>query len=776
MTLRRGRQGLAALLVGTGLMLLAAALSNAQAQAPAPRVSAGYVGSSACAACHAKEDAAWRGSQHQLAMQDATAATVLGNFDGARFTHAGVTSRFFRRAGRYFVNTDGADGKLADFEIRYTFGVHPLQQYLIEAPGGRLQALGIAWDARTKAQGGQRWFHLYPERKLKAGDPLHWTGIEQTWNYQCADCHSTNVRKNYDVATRSYKTSWSEISVGCEACHGPGSGHLAWAKADVGARRSDAAKGLTIVLDERRGATWAIDPSSGTATRSRPRVAGGEIEACARCHARRGQFSDTWHPGAPPGDAFRIALIEPGLYYADGQVRDEVYNHGSFLQSRMHARGVTCSDCHEPHGQKLRAPGNAVCGQCHLPARFDAVSHHHHAPGSAGAACTACHMPTTSYMVVDPRHDHSLRIPRPDRSVTLGTPNACNQCHAKATPKWAADALARWYPDRKPGYQKFAEALAAGDRGAPGSSAALAALVADSGQPGIARASAIGRLLRQPGPGTVPSLTRAIDDPDPLIRVAAARSIRDVDPVLQARLLPRLLADPVRDVRMEAARGLAGPPEAQLGADDKARFAKALDEFVAAARFNADRPEGQAELGTLAMARGQPDAAIAAYREALALDPTYYPASVNLADLYRRQGLERDAQQVLAAAIKADPRAAGPRHALGLSLVRQKRTAEALAALGEAARLDPDSARYAYVYGIALHDAGQRPEAIRALASALRRYPYDRDVLAAIATYEREAGNPAKAIEYGRRLLEVEPNNAELARFVQGLGAPLPRR
>jgi tetratricopeptide (TPR) repeat protein len=709
-------------------------------------------------------------------MQEAAATTVLGNFEGARYTHAGVTSRFFRRDGRYFVNTDGPDGRLADFEVRYTFGVHPLQQYLIDAPGGRLQALGIAWDARTKAQGGQRWFHLYPERKLKAGDPLHWTGIEQTWNYQCADCHSTNVRKNYDAATRSYKTSWSEISVGCEACHGPGSGHVAWTGQDANARRGDAAKGLAIALDERRGATWAIDAKSGTATRSRPRGAGGEIEACARCHARRGQFSDAWHPGAPLGDGFRVALIEPGLYFADGQIRDEVYNHGSFLQSRMHARGVTCSDCHEPHGQKLRAPGNAVCGQCHQPARFDAVSHHHHSPGSAGAACTSCHMPATTYMVVDPRHDHSLRIPRPDRSIALGTPNACNQCHAKATPKWAADALARWYPDRKPGHQKFAEALAAGDRDAPGASAALAELVADTGQPGIARASAIGRLLHQPGPGTIPALTKAIEDFDPLIRAAAARSIRDVDPALRSRLLPRLLADPVRDVRMEAARGLAGAPESQLGADDKARFARALDEFVAAARFNADRPEGQAELGTLATTRGQPDAAIAAYREALKLDPTYFPASVNLADLYRNRGLERDAQQVLDAAIKADPAAAGPRHALGLSLVRQKRTPEALAALGEAARLDPDSARYAYVYGIALHDAGKRAEAIRTFEAALRRHPYDRDVLAAVATYEREAGNTTKAIQYGRRLMELDPNNAELARFVQGLNAPLPRR
>ncbi len=425
---------------------------------------------------------------------------MLGNFADARFAHAGVTTRFFRRDGRFFVNTDGPGGTLADFEIKYTFGVHPLQQYLVELPGGRLQALGIAWDARPKAQGGQRWFHLYPDRKLKAGDPLHWTGIDQNWNYQCADCHSTNLRKNYDDATRTYRTTWSEIDVGCEACHGPGSNHAGWAKLDPNARGADASKGLPVALDERRGVTWSIDAATGNATRSAPRTSSREIEACARCHARRGQFDDTWHPGAPLGNAYRVALLEPGLYYADGQMRDEVYNHGSFLQSRMHAKGVTCSDCHDPHSQKLRVPGNAVCGQCHAPSRFDAATHHRHKPGSPGAACASCHMPTTTYMVVDPRHDHSMRIPRPDRTVALGTPNACGNCHAKEGAKWAADAVARWYPERKPGQQTFAEALAAGDRGAPGAQAALASL-ADRRDSSADRARERDRATR-PAPGT----------------------------------------------------------------------------------------------------------------------------------------------------------------------------------------------------------------------------------------------------------------------------------
>jgi len=766
---------LRALLLATGIAYAVACGGYAGAQSPA-RTAATYVGTATCAVCHAKEHAAWRGSHHDRAMEEATGETVLGNFADARFAHGGVTTRFFRRDGRFFVNTDGPGGTRADFEIKYTFGVHPLQQYLIELPGGRLQALGIAWDARPKAQGGQRWFHLYPDRKLKAGDPLHWTGIDQNWNYQCADCHSTNLRKNYDDATRTYKTTWSEIDVGCEACHGPGSNHAGWAKLDPNARRADASKGLPVALDERRGVTWAIDAATGNATRSAPRTSSREIEACARCHARRGQFDDTWHPGAPLGNAYRIALLEPGLYYADGQMRDEVYNHGSFLQSRMHAKGVTCSDCHDPHSQKLRVPGNAVCGQCHAPSRFDAATHHRHKPGSPGAACASCHMPTTTYMAVDPRHDHSMRIPRPDRTVTLGTPNACGNCHAKEGAKWAADAVARWYPERKPGQQTFAEALAAGDLGAPGAQAALASLVTDPTVPPIARASAIARLVRHPGRATLPALEKAMGDGDSLVRLAAAIAIRDTDPSLRARLLPRLLADPVRVVRIEAARGLAGVPESRLAPDDRARLASAQDEYLASLKFNADRPEAQTELGGYHAARGQEEQAIAAYRRALALDATYGPASVNLADLHRARGREREAEAVLRDAIKADSSAAGARHALGLSLVRQKRVPEALAALGEAARLAPGDPRFAYVYGVALHDAGKRGEATKTLEAALARHPYDREILFALASYERDAGNVTKAAQRAKLLARLEPDNAELAQFARELESAAPRR
>ena len=705
----------------------------------------------------------------------ANARTVLGDFNDTNFTYAGVTSRFFQRDGKFFVNTDGPDGRSGDFEIQYTFGVAPLQQYLVEFPGGRLQALGIAWDARPKADGGQRWFHLYPDRELKAGDPLHWTGIDQNWNFQCADCHSTDLRKNFDAKSETFKTTWSEINIGCEACHGPASHHVAWAKKEGDWQKAVAGKRLVAALDERDGVTWMIDPAKGVATRSKLRQSQREIEVCARCHARRGQFSDEHHAGQPLHDAFRPALLEPRLYYADGQQRDEVYKYGSFLQSRMHAQGVTCSDCHEPHTQKLRAPGNAVCAQCHLPAQYDTASHHHHQPESKGAACTACHMPTTTYMVVDPRHDHSMSIPRPDRTVALGTPNACNACHADQSPQWAADHAQRWYPQGKGGFQSVAEAFDAAERGAPGARSALLRLVEDRAQPAFVRASAIARLGRYLNPGALGFVVDALGDADANVRMAAVSVLAAADVETRLRYLPRMLEDPARIVRMDAARALAGEPELRLRAEAARKFSAALAEYVSAQRFNADRPEAHLSLGGLYLVRAELEKGQAAYRKALSIDPTFGQAAVNLADSYRVQGRDAEAEAALRRALETNPESAVLHHALGLALVRQKRVPEAIAELGAAVKLAPEDPRLAYVYAIALHDTGQRDAARKALEANVARHPYDRESLAALALYEREAGELERARGRVGLLQELEPEDQGLAKFAAELDRAEPQ-
>jgi Flp pilus assembly protein TadD len=382
-------------------------------------------------------------------------------------------------------------------------------------------------------------------------------------------------------------------------------------------------------------------------------------------------------------------------------------------------------------------------------------------------------MPTTTYMVVDPRHDHSMRIPRPDRTVSLGVPNACNACHRDSTPQWAADWVRKWFPQPQPGFQTFAEALHAGDRGAPGAQRALLDVVRDSSQAPIARASAVSRLGRYLSPATLQAVVDALDDPDPNVRMAAVQALGAADPQTRLRYLPRMLADPRRAVRIDAARALAGDAEQRLSPADRAAFDKALAEYVAAQRFNADRPEAQTALGNLFLARGEIEDATAAYRAALRLDPTHAQAAVNLSDLYRVRGLEAEGERVLRETMKAAPRSAALHHALGLTLIRQKRVPEAVAALGEAARLAPDDARFAYVYAVALHDTGKPAEAIKVLSGALARHPYDRDILIALGTYERDAGRADAARSRAQLLRELEPDDPRFARAAAALaGAP----
>ncbi|WP_442755966.1 tetratricopeptide repeat protein [Methylocystis sp. JAN1] len=738
---------------------LACAFAALAAEPPA-----GFVGSGTCVSCHESQHAEWLRSQHKAAMQEPGEASVLGRFDGAVFKKGEAETVFFRKDGGFLIRTEGPDGKQGDFAVRYVFGVAPLQQYLIALPGGRLQAFGIAWDSRPAEQGGQRWFDLYPGRKLAPGDPLRWTGIGQNWNHQCAWCHSTNLRKNYDPASDAFATTFSEISVGCEACHGPASDHLAWAAAPSSSKPN---RGFAVSLG-RGGVNWRRE-GGATAIRPGPPASDREALVCAGCHARREQFSDDPVAAARFYDAFRPVTLEAGLYHIDGQQRDEVYNFGSFMQSRMHGSGVTCSDCHNPHSGELRLAGNAVCGQCHAPTVFDAPAHHRHTAGSAGSQCANCHMPTTTYMGVDARRDHSMRIPRPDRTASLATPNACNGCHAGKSAAWAVEALKSWGAGSKPGAHSFAETFQLADANAPGAQAALARMVADAGQAGIVRASALQRLSQSPTAAALQAARGALSDKEPMARATAVAVFASADATTKREALVPLLSDETRLVRMDAARALAGDAEAGLSGTERAAFEKALAEYEAGQRFNAERPESQANLGALNLARGKIEAARAAYEKALALDPTFAPAAISLADILRRDGDEAGAEAALRESLVRNPDSGPLTHALGLSLVRQKRLGEAMPSLEQAARLAPEDARFAYVYGVALHDTGATTKAIETLERALSSHPFDRDMLAALVSYEAEAGDYAAALPHAERLAELEPED----RSIQNMAAAI---
>ena len=589
----------------------------------------------------------------------------------------------------------------------------------------------------------------------------------------CADCHSTNLHKNYDARTRTFSTPYSEIDVSCEACHGPGSNHVLWAKKEGDWKKFATTEGLMIALDERKGVAWPIDPATGNARRSSPRPSEREIQMCARCHSRRGEIHEDYVHGQPVGDDYRVALLDQDLYYPDGQIKEEDYEYGSFIQSRMFHAGVTCSDCHEPHSLKIRATGNNVCMQCHSGQKYDSSKHHFHKIGSAGAQCVECHMPTRTYMVVDPRRDHSIRIPRPDLSVKLGTPNACTNCHTDKSAQWALDSVDKWYGHPAQGFQRFAETLDAGSAGAPGAQESLERLIADREQPAIARATALSMLSNYaPSPTGAAVRTGVIDD-SALVRRAAARALSNSDPMGGANTLAPLLRDPVRAVRIEAAEVLAGLPADNFPADVAAAFSRATDEYISAQQLNADRPEADLNLGLLYARENHFDKAEVELKTALSLDPGFTPAAVNLADLYRVQNRDQEGERVLKEAISRSPNDASLEHALGLLMVRQKRGAQGLDLLGAAARSDPGNARYVYVYAVALNGAGHTRAAIETLESSIKAHPYDRDSLAALVSFLEQSGDPAKALTYAQRLDELEPGNPEVRRMLKELNEHL---
>ena len=716
-----------------------------------------YVGGQQCAACHMAETELWRGSHHDLAMAAANADTVSGDFDDAQLTYNSVTSEFFIRDGAYHVRTDGPDGALTEYEVTHAFGTEPLQQYLTRFPDGRYQVLSVAWDSRPPQDGGQRWFHLYPEEVVDHNDPLHWTGTFYNWNTTCAECHSTNLRKNYSPEQDRYETTFSSINVDCEACHGPGSLHVQ-APADV-------PLGLAATTGQ-----WQFVEGATIAQRVPALADRTELATCAQCHARRSQFTDDFEPGDPFLDGFRPALLDTGLYHADGQIQDEVYVYGSFLQSPMHAAGVTCSDCHNPHSAELRVEGNALCGQCHQASAYFGPEHHHHPGDGPGTACVDCHMPAETYMVVDPRRDHSFRVPRPDLSVALDTPNACAGCHQDQDAAWAAQTVAAWFPEGRSGTPHYAEAIHAARQWNADRASRLTELVDDPAAPAIVRATALSLLSAQLDDRGFQALETILREDDPLVQLAALDLAGSTQPEERAALTQRFLTHPLRALRLAAAQALVDS-RGQLSERRQSDLDAAMEEYWAAQRFNADRAEGLFNSGSTLARLGRLDEATTTLETVIEREPYFTAAYINLADLLRRSGQEDQAEALLHRAIANNSEDPAGHYALGLSLVRSGQLTEAMAALQEAAGLAPDEPYYQYVIGIALNSTGERESALEQLREAHARFPGYRDVLVALATIHRDGGEFDETRLYAERLLELSPADTVARALIEELNA-----
>ena len=748
-----------------------------------------FIGSEACIGCHAAEGARWKDSHHDRAMEQATPRSVEGRFDGSTLQHSGQNWRFLRSGDEFIVELEEAGKPSQRLTIAYTFGFDPLQQYLVERPDGRMQALPIAWDDRSPELGGQRWIDLQPEGPIPPEDPLHWERLAYNWNSQCASCHSTELVKGYDEASNQFETHWAGIDVGCEACHGPGSTHVANV-ATVSAAKSDGdsakeseagsgldadpstSSGLNISFETWNENDWRRAPGDRIASRIVGRTHDEQLDVCSPCHSRRTQITNSPEIGDDFLDGYRPRLLDPDLYFEDGQIRDEVYVWGSFLQSRMHAAGVRCADCHDPHSLDLRRSGSDLCTGCHAREAYAVTSHHGHEPGSRGAECVDCHMPERIYMEVDGRRDHSFPIPRPERSAALQAPDVCQGCHADRNAAWAALQISSW---RRPGTvarPHWSDHLVR-DSVARNDAERWFEIAMEPSWPAIVRANAWSRLAREAGGSPPLALWRErLRDGSSLERLALIEMAPLLPPQARASLLGPLLEDELRTIRMGAAASLADLPASIWRPAERSLLARGLAEYRAAQEANAERPEAQVNLGVLSVQYGEMEAARASYLRALDRAPYFVPAYANLADLERALGRDEAAVGWLRQALELAPEEALTRYALGLALHRIGKSDEALSQLALAAKAAPERPRLVLGWALSLDAGGRRSEAVVALAEAIDRGLGAADLYHALVALQRDDGNQEEARKRAAEWAEAWPDDPRATALVRELSGP----
>jgi tetratricopeptide (TPR) repeat protein len=720
-----------------------------------------YVGRDSCVQCHQAAAAEYHGSDHDRAMEPATEETVLGDFNDAEFERQGEVTRFFRDGEKFMVNAEGPDGKNHDYQVSYTFGIRPLQQYMVEFPDGRIQVLRVSWDTRKN-----KWFYVAPpdaeDLRLDATDPLHWTGLAQNWNTMCAECHVTDYRPNFDLATNSYHSEYNEIDVSCEACHGPGSLHVETA--------------------QRKTFFWDRNVGYGLTNKLKNASNVQQMETCAPCHSRRALIHADYRAGDSFYDGYDPLLLFQGLYHADGQIQDEVYELGSFTQSKMYHKGVRCTDCHNPHSLELKFPGNRLCAQCHQPGKYDGAGHHHHANAIDGAPetqCVSCHMPSTTYMAIDERRDHSLRVPRPDLSVELQTPNACNRCHTKPTegPDWAAEAIVKWYGPQRPDDPHFARAIAAARDAKPEGERLLRELLDRDGVPDFVRATAVSLLAGYPTASSERAQRNALDDPHPVVRAAAIRGLQQ-DPLAgvtrdevirlseeeirtkQREFITELLrdtapmlSDSARNVRIAAASRLVSVASALEESGYRTQLEGAIKEFRTAHDLHLDRADSHLAIASLEeqLARVSLEQtvdhlpkAIESFRAAILVEPY-------------RSGPRRELARLLDA-IDVTPRLAQLRHSMDIDRAEiAKLRREEVDLLARDAKLVPNNPRPLYQRGLLLYQLGDLDSARQSLAEATRVDPKSYEswmALALICEKQQRWVDAARAIE---KMKELQP-------------------
>ena len=697
-----------------------------------------FVGDQACKECHKEAFKNWKGSHHDKAMQVVSDSSVLGDFNDVKFRSQGVTSHFYKKGNDYYVNTEGPDGANHDYKIEYTFGVKPLQQYIVKFPNGHYQCLRTAWDTEKKV-----WFDLYPDFKVVHSEWLHWSRGGLNWNNMCADCHSTNVRKNYDQVSHSYDTKYAIINVSCEACHGPGKAHI-----------SEATK-----LGKRYMPQGDMKMTSMTAPKAL-------VDQCARCHMRREQISEYYNFEGTMLDHYFPQLITEGIYHSDGQILDEDYVYGSFVQSKMYHNNVTCTNCHNPHSLQLKFEGNKLCAQCHEPKQFDTPSHHFHPENSEGAKCVNCHMTGKFYMGNDFRRDHSFRIPRPDISLKYGTPNACTQCHTDKDNAWAWENYKKQHgiPNKH-----FSDLLAPALTGSEEGLESLLSLAKDTTYPAIARASAVRGMSMYMNASLIDQTVVFLQDQEPLVRGAALDVLGEVNSNAYANYFLPLLKDDMRSVRVKAFFALGGLDELQIPETYKDVYKRVKTEFNTNLDVNADFVGGRVKKANYYLKKGKLLDAIKGYESALEIDAMNNVVRTNLANLYYRNGNMDKAEAAFKTIIEQEPEYGETYYSYALLLAELNRQEEAIGQIKKAIHFMPDNTKLYYNLSLMYVKVSDFVNAEATAVSGLKKSPNNDRLLYILAYVYSEGGQMEKAKNIAARLVEMYPNNSEYKTFFNQL-------
>lgn len=698
-----------------------------------------FLGDESCKSCHLKEFKSWEGSHHDKAMQTVSDSSILGDFNNIKFKSQGVTSHFFKKGDDYFVNTEGPDGNYHDYKIEYTFGITPLQQYIVKFPDGHFQCLRTAWDSKKNT-----WFDLYPDFKVVHSEWLHWSRGGLNWNSMCADCHSTNVRKNYDESTHSYNTKYAIINVSCEACHGPGKTHVEQAN----------------LLGNDYKVSNDLKMTVGTEPKDL-------VDQCARCHMRREQISEYYNFEGTMLDHYFPELIVENTYHPDGQILDEDYVYGSFIQSKMYHNDVTCIDCHNAHSLELKFKGNNLCTQCHVPETYNVLSHHFHSNNTEGSKCINCHMTGKYYMGNDYRRDHSFRIPRPDQSLKYGTPNACTQCHEDKDNQWAWDNYLKLFG--QPKNKHFSDLLASGLRGEENGFNHLLELAKDTIYPEIARASAVKGMSNYLNANRIDNMLSFLNDDSPLVKGATLDALSEINSADYVNYFLPLLEDGKRSVRVKAFFALASLDEMLVPEKYKAVYKKVKKEFETNLNVTSDFVGGRIKKANYYLKKGDLPAAIKGYEDALKIDNINNMARTNLANLYYRNNDFKSAEEAFKTIIEQEPEYGQTYYSYGLLLAELNRIDEAIVQMELAIKHMPDNVRSYYNLSLLYDKVNNLNKAEEVAVKGLKKAPQNDSLLYMLAYIYSKDNQLEKAKNIAKRLVELYPNDSNYRTFYNQL-------